>query len=140
MSCRSFVERHDCTPDIREFNNAVERTANQPTGSGGGGGVSGGRLAVAHFLRRSRPLGGWYWGAGVELVAPLSRRRASPRRRARDAERQFNRVRHLLFHLTRHEAEVAALDAEVGADDQQAAVLIRAGFLTPGGFDFGEVI
>jgi hypothetical protein len=52
--------------------------------------------------------------------------RPSPRRRARDAQRQFNVVRHLFFHLPRHEAEVAALDAEVGADDQQVALLVRA--------------
>lgn len=31
--------------------NAVERTASQPTGSLGEGGVRGGWLAVAHFLR-----------------------------------------------------------------------------------------
>jgi len=31
--------------------NPVERTASQPTGSLGEGGVSGGWLAVAHFLR-----------------------------------------------------------------------------------------
>jgi len=32
-------------------NHAVERTASQPTGSLGDGGVRGGWLAVAHFLR-----------------------------------------------------------------------------------------
>ena len=55
----------------------------------------------------------------------LGRRRTSPRRGAGDAQRQFNRVRHLLFHLPRHDAEVAALDAEGGADDQQVAFQVR---------------
>ena len=64
-------------------------------------------------------------GAGAELVAPLSHRRPSLRRCARDAQRQFNRVRHLFFHLPRHDAEVAALDTEVGADDQQVDFLVR---------------
>ena len=38
---------------------------------------------------------------------------------------QRDGVRHFLFHLPRHEAEVAALDAEAGADDQQVAFQVR---------------
>jgi hypothetical protein len=52
------------------------------------------------------------------------RRRTSLRRRTRDAERQLDGVRHLIFHLSRHDAEVAALGAEVGADDQQVTFLV----------------
>src|ERR1017187_5421368 len=38
-------------------------------------------------------------------------------RSARDAEGQLDGVRYFVLRLTRHNAEVAALNAEVGADD-----------------------
>ena len=48
-----------------------------------------------------------------------------PWRGACDAERQLDAVRNLFFHLPRHDTEVTALDAEVGADDQEVAFLVR---------------
>src|ERR1035438_1263942 len=46
-------------------------------------------------------------------------------RSARDAEGQLDGVRHFVLRLTRHDAEVAALDAEGAADDQQVAFQAR---------------
>src|SRR5664280_889942 len=48
--------------------------------------------------------------------------RPSPWRGTSDAERKLNGVRHLFFHLSRHDAEVATLDIEGGADDQKVAL------------------
>ena len=38
----------------------------------------------------------------------------SPRRGTRDAQRQLDRLRHLVFRLTWHDAEVTAFDGEGG--------------------------
>jgi len=51
-STRIQLSFRDCLLNDTELaNNPVERTASQPTGRVGGGGVRGGWLAFAHFYR-----------------------------------------------------------------------------------------